>query len=283
MVQERFRISAFSKQSVAVCAIAAGALFAVGAQATSQVPAAATAAGTTHAEGPRSVVVRLRGPISGKTLEAVRQATPRVRGDSLPAGLIVLLDSMGGDGVAAMNIGRLLRTGKAHVFVTGQCASACIFVLAAGVIRGAPAYTVGIHRGRLTATDPKTGGTREIDVAKDANAARTLERFETMAAGYFAEMGMPPELFTAMQSHQLKGVFRLNDTELTFYGLSGFDPAYLDERARIFEALDGPYRMDRTELARREAKVASHCAKFDSTSAEFVSCYLNVLRDPWLN
>ena len=282
MVRGRFRIGAFSRQSVAVWAIAAGALFAIDVQASGQVPVA-PAAGATQADGPKSVVVRLKGSISGKTLEAVRQALPRVRGDSLPAGLIVLLDSMGGDGVAAMNIGRLLRAGKAHVFVTGQCASACIFVLAAGVIRGAPAYTVGIHRGRLTATDPKTGGTREIDVAKDANAARTLERFETMAAGYFAEMGMPPELFTAMQSHQLKGVFRLNDTELTFYGLSGFDPAYLDERARLFETLDGPYRMDRTELARREAKVASHCEKFDSKSAEFVSCYLNVLRDPWLN
>ena len=182
MVRGRFRIGAFSKQSVAVWAIAAGALFAIDVQASGQVPVA-PAAGATQADGPKSVVVRLKGSISGKTLEAVRQALPRVRGDSLPAGLIVLLDSMGGDGVAAMNIGRLLRAGKAHVFVTGQCASACIFVLAAGVIRGAPAYTVGIHRGRLTATDPKTGGTREIDVAKDANAARTLERFETMAAG----------------------------------------------------------------------------------------------------
>ena len=279
MLRGRFRIGAFIKQSVAVWAIAAGALFAVEVQAASQTPATAA----TPADRHKSVVVRLQGPINGKTLEAVRQALPKVQGDPPPAGLIVLLDSMGGDGVAAMNIGRLLRAGKAHVFVTGQCASACIFVLAAGVIRGAPAYTVGIHRGRLTATDPKTGGTREIDTTRDPNAARTLERFETMASGYLAEMGMPPELFTTMQSHQLKGVFRLNDTELTFYGLSGFDSAYLDERAQTFESLGGAYRMDRTELARREAKVASFCAKFDSKSAEFVSCYLNVLRDPWLN
>lgn len=233
--------------------------------------------------GAKSVVIRLRGPISGKTLEQVREGLSRVQGDPLPAGLIVLLDSQGGDGVAAMNIGRLLRERKAHVFVTGQCASACIFVLAAGVMRGAPAYTVGIHRGRLTTKDSRTGATLEVDVAKDASAARELAKYEAMAAAYFSEMGMPPELFEAMQSHRLKGVFRLNDTELTFYGLSGFEVAYFDARARLFESFDGPYRMDGTELARRVGKVASHCAKFDERSAEFVSCYLNVLRDPWLN
>lgn len=240
-------------------------------------------AGIHPADHPKTVVIRLRGAISDKTLQAVRDALPRVQGDPIPAGLIVLLDSMGGDGVAAMNIGRLLRASKAHVFVTGQCASACIFILASGVMRGASAYTVGIHRGRLTATDPKTGATREIDIGKNTDAARALQKYEGMASAYFTEMGMPPELFAAMQSHQLKGVFRLNDTELTFYGLSGYDQAYFEERARMFASLDGAYRMDSTELARRVSKVASHCAKFDEKSAEFVSCYLNVLRDPWLN
>ena len=99
------------------------------------------------------MVIGINGLISKNALEKVRQSIGQVSGDPIPAGLIVLLDSAGGDGVAAMQIGRLLRKANAHVFVTGECASACIFVLASGVVRVAPSYSVGIHRGRVTMSD----------------------------------------------------------------------------------------------------------------------------------
>ena len=229
------------------------------------------------------VVIAIHGQISKKVLESVRANIGQVRADNVPAGLIVLLDSPGGDGIAAMKIGRLLRKANAHVFVTGQCASACIFVLASGVVRGAPAYSVGIHRGRITISDANAKIIKEIDAKEDPAAERLLQEFERDASLYFAEMGLPSDLFRAMQAHQQKGVYRLSGREVIFYGLSGFDGEYLKKRALLFESQKGSSRMDADELARRSAKVASRCAEFDKKPNDFIVCYKNVLRDPYVN
>ena len=228
-------------------------------------------------------VMGITGHISKKALESVRENIGKVQGDAEPAGLIVLLDSPGGDGLAAIKIGRLLRKANAHVFVTGQCASACIFILASGVVRGAPAYSVGIHRGRITISDANAKIIKEVDAKEDPAAQKMLQNFEREASTYFADMGMPSDLFRAMQAHQLKGVYRLSGREVVFYGLSGFDTDYLNKRALLYETKKGALRMDADELARRTAKVASRCAEFDKKHSEFITCYKNVLRDPYLN
>ena len=231
----------------------------------------------------RVVVMAIKGQISKKVLASIQGSISNVVGDPIPAGLIVLLDSPGGDGIAAMKIGEILRANKAHVFVTGQCASACIFVLASGVVRGAPAYTVGIHRGRITKTDENAKILEEVDIKSNPQAKALLERFEKAVPVYFSQMGMPPELFQAMQSHQYKGVYRLSNEEIIFYGLSGFEPQYLDLRAELYEKMQGPYHMDRDELHRRTLKVASRCAEFDQKHTAFINCYKQVLKDPFLN
>jgi hypothetical protein len=231
----------------------------------------------------RVVVMAIKGQISKKVLASIQGSISNVVGDPIPAGLIVLLDSPGGDGIAAMKIGEILRANKAHVFVTGQCASACIFVLASGVVRGAPAYTVGIHRGRITKTDENAKILEEVDIKSNPQAKALLERFEKAVPVYFSQMGMPPELFQAMQSHQYKGVYRLSTEEIVFYGLSGFEPQYLDLRAELYEKMQAPYHMDRDELHRRTLKVASRCAEFDQKHTAFINCYQQVLKDPFLN
>ena len=246
---------------------------------------------TAGAEGPsaqegRVVVMAIKGQISKKVLESVKGSIANVvqaNPEPIPASLIVLLDSPGGDGVAAMKIGEILRANKAHVFVTGQCASACIFVLASGVVRSAPAYTIGIHRGRITKSDTNAKILEEVDVKSNPKARELLERFERAAPVYFAQMGMPPDLFQAMQSHQYKGVYRLSSEEITFYGLSGFEPKYLDARAEYYQSLRGPYHMDKDELHRRTLKVASRCAEYEKKHTTFIYCYKQVLRDPFLN
>lgn len=232
---------------------------------------------------PKVVVMSIRGQISKNLLESVRATIGEVRGDPFPAGLIVLLDSPGGDGFAAMRIGRLLRKANAHIFVTGQCGSACVFVLASGVVRSAPAYSVGIHRGRITMSDANAKVIKEVDVSDDPSAQKLLHDFEVNASSYFAEMGMPSDLFRAMQSHQHKGVYRLSSRESTFYGLSGFELDYLKKRSSMFELMKSNMRMDSEELARRTAKVASSCAEFDKKHDEFIKCYKSVLLDPYLN
>lgn len=261
----------------------------VSVQATAQTGAVVEKSVSNISAEPRSpqqgqvVVMAIKGQISKKVLESVRGSIGNVSGDPIPAGLIVLVDSPGGDGVAAMKIGEILRANHAHVFVTGQCASACIFILASGVVRGAPAYTVGIHRGRITKTDANAKILEEIDIKTNPQARELLERFEKAVPIYFAQMGMPPDLFQAMQSHQYKGVYRLNNEEIIFYGLSGFEPNYLDARAALYEKMTGPYHMDKDELHRRTLKVASRCAEFDQKHTAFINCYKQVLKDPFLN
>ena len=229
------------------------------------------------------MVIGINGLISKNALEKVRQSIGQASGDPIPAGLIVLLDSAGGDGVAAMQIGRLLRKANAHVFVTGQCASACIFVLASGVVRVAPSYSVGIHRGRVTMSDANAKIIKEVDVNDNPEAKAALQHFERQAPVYFAEMGMSPELFPLMQAHQFKGVYRLSSAEISKTQLSGFEKAYLAQRMAFYQGQTGAYRMDEDELKSRTQKVSSRCSGFDKQHTEFIKCYKETLREPFLN
>ncbi len=229
------------------------------------------------------MVVGIKGQISKNALEKLKQSIGQVKGDPIPAGLIVLLDSPGGDGVAAMQMGRLLRKLNAHVFVTGECASACIFVLASGVVRVAPSYSVGIHRGRVTMSDANAKIIKEVDVDGNPQAKAALQHFESQAPIYFSEMGMSPELFPFMQSHQLKGVYRLSSAEIAKTKLSGFDNVYLQQRSAFYHNQTGPYHMDEDELKSRTQKVSSRCSGFEKQHTEFIECYKKTLREPFLN
>ena len=231
----------------------------------------------------RVMVVGVNGQISKNALVKLKQSIGQVSGDPIPAGLIVLLDSPGGDGVAAMQMGRLLRKANAHVFVTGQCASACIFVLASGVVRVAPSYSVGIHRGRVTMSDSNAKIIKEVDINDNPQAKAALQHFESQAPIYFAEMGMSPELFPLMQSHQLRGVYRLSSAEIAKTKLSGFEKVYLEQRTSFYRNLSGPYKMDEEELISRTQKVASRCSGFEKHHTEFINCYKQTLREPFLN
>ena len=182
-----------------------------------------------------------------------------------------------------MEIGRLLRASNAHVFVTGQCASACIFVLAAGVVRGAASLSVGIHRGRITMSDADAKILSDVDVSKNADAQKFLNKYELAAETYLSQMGMSPALFEAMQNHQQKGVYRLNTKQLAVFKLTGYEPAYLEHRFNMFKNNKKYLISEPEELVRRTAKVSSYCAKYDLKQTEFFECYKQVLSDPYLN
>jgi ClpP class serine protease len=47
--------------------------------------------------------------------------------------LVVWLDSTGGEVLAAIELGRILRKNEVHVAVKKECSSACVFVFAGGV------------------------------------------------------------------------------------------------------------------------------------------------------
>lgn len=230
---------------------------------------------------PRVVVMTIKGSISRNLVDKVKQSLAQTQGDPVPAGFIVLIDSKGGDGIAAMKIGRLLRDANAHVFVNGDCASACVFILASGVVRGASAYSVGIHQGRVTISDDNAKVIREVDLSQDPKAKQAFDRFELAAAGYLAEMGIPPDFYQTMKAHKLKGVYRLSYEELVFYNLNGMDEQYWKHRAAFYERQTGPYRMNKDELHRRTLRVGQVCAAGAPDQNAFVQCYKDTLKDPY--
>lgn len=229
----------------------------------------------------RVVVMSIKGSISRNLVDKVKQSLAQVQGDPIPAGFILLIDSKGGDGMAAMKIGRMLRDAKAHVFVNGDCASACVFILASGVVRGASAYSVGIHQGRVTISDDNAKILREVDLSQDPKARQAFERFELTAAGYLAEMGIPPGFYQTMKAHKLKGVHRLSNDELVRYNLNGFEEPYFKHRADFYERQTGLYRMSSDEFRRRTMRVGQLCAVGASDQNQFVKCYKDSLKDPY--
>ena len=226
------------------------------------------------AELPKGIrVVELKGAITPGLVAKLRSVFESVDTGRLPAGAIVLIDSHGGDGLAAIEIGRMVREAKAHVFVRGRCASACVYVLAGGVVRGvARDRAIGIHSPRLT-TFVKGLGVVDINVATSPNAAAALEAGNKRSREYFAEMGAPDALFAAMMATPSDQTRYLDLAELPPLGIVGIDPGYLAEYAPRAEKA---YRIPEDELVRRVLATPGKC--MTEAGATFVSCYRRVLR-----
>ena len=223
-------------------------------------------------------VLQISGSISRALLANIKQQPISNALDPIPAGLIVMLDSKGGDGMAGMEIGRILRAAKAHVFVTGECSSACIFALSGGVVRGAPTFSVGIHQARITLSSSSGAIAKEVD-SSNATAKALLEQYEITAPRYFADMGIPVDLFIAMQSFPAKRLHRLSSQEITLYGLNGIEDEYLMQRTQFYEEQPGRWPKDKDEFHRRTMKVSTECMPFDKNPVDFVKCYRRTLQD----
>lgn len=224
-------------------------------------------------------VMQISGSISRTLLANIKQQAFINPLDPIPAGLIVMLDSKGGDGMAGMEVGRILRAAKAHVFVTGECSSACIFVLSGGVVRGAPTFSVGIHQARITLSNNSGVISKEVDSNSNPVAKSLLEQYESMAPRYFADMGIPADLFIAMQSYPAKRLHRLSSQEITLYGLNGIEDEYLMQRTSFYEEQPGRWPKDKDEFHRRTMKVSTECVSFDKKPVDFVKCYRRTLQD----
>jgi hypothetical protein len=174
--------------------------------------------------------------------------------------------------MVGMQIGRLAREHKAHVFVRGRCSSACVFVLAGGVVRNAPDGAIGIHRGTLMRTRP---GEASAPVDPSAPGAKTvLELAERETDAYFEEMGMPPELWQAMKAIPNNRLRRLSREEATQLGLIGVDPQYARERVAASGSRVGN---DPRAFAARALDAEAACPVAEPPR-EFIACYSRALQ-----
>jgi hypothetical protein len=223
-------------------------------------------------------VIRINGVITATTLFNVSQSLSGWSNkDEIPGGLLVLLNSPGGDGDAAMAIGHLLRQKKAQTFVTGRCESACVFILASGVARAARSRTVGVHAGRLTISDPQGKVLKEVDATRSLNDSFKLTSFNSAIRNYFAEMDIEHGLLDVILAHQTKQTYQLTEQEMKQYRLVGFDNEYFNQRVAMFEKLPDPERVNRIELYNRTLKVPSLCQISSMNNNDFISCYKAVL------
>ena len=239
-------------------------------------PAAPVGAATAPAAAQGVRVVEINGKIQPGLVYKLRTALKDIDSRRFPAGALLLLNSDGGDGIAAMEIGRMVRAAKAHTFVRGRCASACVFIFAGGVVRSSPSEraAVGIHRPRLTGF-VKGLGVVDINTASNQNAANALDVSNRLSEVFLREMGMPDALYKAMMATPPEQMRYLDVAELSALGLYGFDPAY--RAARAPEGA-GRYGVSAEEFVRRTMLVQDKCLEDKTTAHEFARCYRRVLQ-----
>ena len=226
----------------------------------------------------RTIVVQIKGGITPELVPKVKEALAKTTGDPLPAGLIVMLDSPGGDGLAAIEVGRLLREAHAHVFVSGKCSSACVFIFMGGVVRQAPDGALGIHRARITRIDKETKKRIEVDHTKSARATRKLEEGNQQIRAFVQEMGILAQFSDAMDTVPPDTMRWLSRKEGKDLGVIGFEPSYLKWRDQ--------YLVDRLraapgDLERNTDRIIQRCYNENATpKADFTRCYRLTLDTP---
>jgi hypothetical protein len=129
----------------------------------------------------------------------------------------LIINSPGGSVVEAMTIGRWARQERLSVSVTGECLSACVYVLAGGVARW-PNDKVGIHR-------------PYIDAASDIEAGEELRRIEILSGEYFKEMNIPISLSDDMFSTPPEDMHFLSRSDLRKYRLDQVDMVEAEEKS----------------------------------------------------
>ena len=174
-----------------------------------------------------SVTVSVRGVLNTDDVSRLRSA---LHGATRP---VLLLDTPGGDPLAAMRMGRLAREAGAAAIVTGRCASACIYLFAGAVERYAPEHAIGIHQTTLTRF---VAGVGIVEVAASASDfAREATRYvRDESRRYFQAMGVAENFHRDMQAVAARDMRWLTTAELNRFGMAVAGAALPATRGDVF-------------------------------------------------
>jgi hypothetical protein len=206
------------------------------------------------------------GSIDAKTTMGVKALLEyRRQSNRQIVGATVYLNSPGGSVTEAMAVGRLIRREGMSVVVErgANCASACVFVLAAGTSRRIDG-TVGIHRPYIPM---ERGG---VPVTADA-IERAYGGGLQAARAYLREMGAAERLADDMLRIEPNRIRILTRPELENYSIGERGPdGDIQKKAIQLETLNlkaaQAYGLSRAEYMRREAIVEKSC-KLDGYAA----------------
>jgi hypothetical protein len=161
-----------------------------------------------------------------------------------------IINSLGGNVVAAIAIGRILRTARLSISIPKgmECTSACLFILAGAVTRNYGGK-VGIHRPYFNISK----GSRPVR-PEDVRAGYA-DLLQTIRA-YLREMNVSEQLATDMLAVEPVNVRYLSYDELKKYGLGWHDPVE-QETLELREAQS--LGLERREYIRRQALEKARC------------------------
>lgn len=169
------------------------------------------------------------------------------------------IDSSGGDVLAAIDIGRLIRKSHAMVGVVGKdkCYSACVFILA-GATRRVVGGAVGIHRPYST----------DIGALDFTEVQRRYRDLDGKAREFLKEVNMPDSLFEAMVRIPSEHLRILNEEELAAFGLNQIDPV---EQEIMDNAGAQTYGLTKIEYLSLKLKVDAVCNAYLQANDKYIS------------
>ena len=189
----------------------------------------------------------------------------------------IFLDSEGGDVESALKIGKLIRAHQGQTFVSGECYSSCVIILAGGVVRGAAIELAGY----ILPNGSKVGIHRPYTIAEGTYEEHRHEfhELENQIKQFFREGGVSEKLWDDMVMMPPESLKLLSQQEAIDYGLAGEDPAYAD-------FVDGKkakqYGIPRDTYLERKRMVKEECDSnkqilSDTTGKELERCKQNIL------
>lgn len=226
--------------------------------------------------GGASIQISISEVIIKEDADLIKKRVAAFQQEAGDKGYMISLNSVGGDLMAAIEIGKLARKIKAMVMVDSgaNCMSSCVFILAGGLGRIVEGQ-VGIHR----PYDPYAKEASEVAVKS------YYARLRQVATDFLDSVNIDKNLYDAMMRIPPEQIRILSENELSVYGLSSNDP-YFEEASAISEAKK--YGISRLEYAKRKALQSERCPYPEdndiSTDAggkiflKTMKCYEDVLR-----
>ena len=158
----------------------------------------------------------------------------------------VQLNSGGGNLDAAYEIGKTLRANRLNTYISKNsvCHSACVFVLASGVIR-MPFGSVGIHRSTYFGSDNLQINKKNMDID------------DKLMGEYFYDMGISWALGDAIRMTPSWKIRILTEEEKINWGIKGTERIF---EAEWFKKLEDETNLERQVIKKMTLKYSHRCS-----------------------